>query len=349
MKNTYVLLTVVLIASASAVIGLHLLTNRQPPPGNGFTRLFVPSPTTLEHTLDLQYNSYYLAGASSNRLYFGNTTAPLHLVSTTHALTDSQHIRLRIQTPDTSFLHLQVKVAPPYFYLLDGFKPVILRGLVSNWTATRRVHDTTFFTEAAPLGSASFALRMAAGSPPQYLLAKASDHPPALTRAPQALVRQVDGLFCTDGTLLYDQELHTVVYVYYYRNEFICMDTLLNVRYRGKTIDTVSHARLKIARIKADKSIILASPPLVVNSQSCVSGNYLYVRSNLKATNETQELFDQLSAIDVYDLRDGTYQYSFYIANANGKKMDEFGVVGKTLVARHGQHVYTYRLDYPGE
>jgi hypothetical protein len=178
-------------------------------------------------------------------------------------------------------------------------------------------------------------------------LGKETSQPPALNLAPHALVKQVDGLFCVDGMLHYNRQLNTLVYVYYYRNQFISMDTMLNVLYRGKTIDTISHARIKVAQMEAGHAITLATPPLTVNTQSCVSGNYLFVNSNLKASNEPQEHFDMASAIDVYDLRNGDYRYSFYIAHVGGKKMRNFGVTGRTLVVLHDQYAYTYDISYP--
>lgn len=343
MKNTYLLLTFVLIASASAVIGLHLLSAHHSSSDNGFTRLFPPHAINSGHVLDLGYNSYYFAGASAHHLYFGNRTAPRHLVSTSYALADSQHISLVIDDNIRTFANPQVRVDSPDFYILDGIRPAMLHGTTTDWTATRIPADTLFFTQAVPISPTSFAVRVAGGAPPQYILGKITKQS-GLKLAPHALVKQVDGLFCVDGMLHYDRDINTVVYVYYYRNEFICMDTAFNVRYRGKTIDTVSHARIKVSEIKKDHSITLASPPLVVNSRSSVSGNYLFVKSAMKASNETGEMFAMVSVIDVYDLRDGQYQYSFYLPNMEDRQLSSFDVVGDTVIANFGTRVYTFLL-----
>jgi hypothetical protein len=344
MKKTYVLLTLVLIASAVAVIALHLLSARHTSSNNGFTRLFPPHIVNDGQTLDMRYNSYYLAGASPHRLYFGNSTAPRHLVSTSYALADTQHIQLSIQDTSQKFTNVRVQVDSPNFYMLDGIRPAMLHGTTNNWTASPKLADTLFFTLAVPLSPTSYAVRVARGSPPQYVLAKITQQA-GIKLAPEVLVRQVDGLFCTDGMLHFNRENNTVVYLYYYRNEFICMDTSLNIRYRGKTIDTVSHAQIKVAQIKADRSVMLAAPPLVVNHKSSVSGNYLYVKSALRATNEPEEIFEMVSAIDVYDLRNGQYRYSFYLPNVGGRKLSSFHVEGETVIAFFGEHVYTYRLE----
>ncbi len=51
------------------------------------------------------------------------------------------------------------------------------------------------------------------------------------SRADQRYVlrKQVDGLLCTDGYLQYSKQFHQLVYTYRYRNQFICLDTNLNV------------------------------------------------------------------------------------------------------------------------
>jgi hypothetical protein len=346
MKNTYVLLTCVLIASASAVIALHLLSISHSQADNSFIRHFPPHAVIPGQTLDMGYNSYYFAGTSPEQIYFGNTTAPLHVVSSSLMLSDTHHIRLSLRDPVKSFVRPVVYVDDHDFYLLDGILPTILHGNTTQWEARRHFADTLFFTEAAPFNPASVAIRVAGGSPPEYILGKETRQEPGLTLAPQVLTKQIDGLFSVDGMMHYSRPLNTLVYLYYYRNEFICMDTSLNVRYRSRTIDTISHARIKVARVEQDRSITLASPPLYVNKRSCVSGNYLFVNSALKASNEPHEHFDLASVIDVYDLRDGTYRYSFYLANLGGEQLRDFGVAERTFIALHGQYVSTYDLTY---
>lgn len=346
MKNTYVLLTCVLIASASAVIALHLLSINHAQADDSFIRHFPPHAVIPGQTLDMGYNSYYFAGASSGQIYFGNATTPLHLISSSLILSDTHHIRLSLREPIKGFVRPRIHVDDHDFYLLDGILPTILYGNTTQWQAQRHFADTLFFTEAAPLNPSSVAIRVAGGSPPEYILGKETQQAPGLTLAPQVLTKQVDGLFSKEGMMHYSRQLNTLVYLYYYRNEFISMDTSLNVRYRSRTIDTISHARIKVARVEQDRSITLASPPAYVNYRSCVSGNYLYVHSALKASNEPQEHFDLASVIDVYDLRDGTYRYSFYLANLGGEKLRDFGVVDRTFIALHGQLVSTYNLNY---
>jgi hypothetical protein len=51
------------------------------------------------------------------------------------------------------------------------------------------------------------------------------------------------------------------------------------------------------------------------------------------------------SVIDVYDLRDQTYQYSFYLPDYDSKTMTDFWVFDGKIVAVLGQHLVMYLLN----
>src|SRR5690606_29221831 len=99
------------------------------------------------------------------------------------------------------------------------------------------------------------------------------------------------------GVLHYDPGAARLVYVYYYRNQFLCLDTNLNVQYKGRTIDTVSHAHIKVASLASEGKQTLTSPGGVVNRLSCMDGKWVYVNSKLMANNERKSEFDKVSAI----------------------------------------------------
>lgn len=220
----------------------------------------------------------------------------------------------------------------------------MLKGLIGQWHAKRYVYDSAYFTEAVPISPASFIIRSVSRTNRNFL-SKETSTLPHLQIDTTLLAKQVDGLFCTDGMMHFNHDLNMLVYLYFYRNQFICMDTSLNLRYRGKTIDTVSHAQIKVASIRSDNSITLAAPPLMVNKKSATSGQYLFVNSALQAKNETAEAFNTASVIDVYDLRNGIYQFSFYLFDFNEEKLREFKVAGDKLVALYDHYAVIHRLE----
>ena len=164
---------------------------------------------------------------------------------------------------------------------------------------------------------------------------------------PDILTKQIDGLFCTDGTLNYDPGTQQLIYTYYYRNEYILLDKDLNIVTRGHTIDTTSTAHIKVAKINSDKSVTLASPPEFVNLRSSLSGNWLFIQSPVKAINDLENEFAKNSTIDIYSVGDDKYRYSIYIPDINRKKISAFEVHGKNLYVIQDKFLTIFQLNLP--
>lgn len=334
------------VLSMGVVVMLFALSKdmrRQP---GSFLREFPPHPVMEGDTLNIKYNSYYIAGGTPHTVYLGNYTAPLHLLVVNMATLDSQHVRLNVKgIEEQKFWSARVKVDSPYYYLTDGAVPVIYKGNVYDWSAEKYLYDSIYFRDIVPINSGSFAVKSLSGSTGENILGKITAWPPYRSFTDKILQKQLDGVFCTDGMMHYTKALNRLVYLYYYRNEFMVMDTSLNLLYRGNTIDTTSKARIKTATIKSENSKTLSSPPHFVNTRSSVSGNWLFVNSNLLAKNEHIDAFNEGSVIDVYDLRTGTYRFSFYIYNYRGsKRMAEFRVFGNKMVVLYDKLMRIFTL-----
>ena len=200
-------------------------------------------------------------------------------------------------------------------------------------------------TLSLPISNTSFALRTFDPKLRQYVLAKDRTGFPHIAFAPGVLQKQTEGIFSTDGMLRYAPDLSSLIYVYHYRNQFICTDTNLNILYRGKTIDTITQAQIKVSEIESENKFTLSAPPLFVNKLSCTWKNWLFVNSALEAKNEMKNNFDVSSVIDVYDLRNGSYKFSFYIPDYGKKKIRAFAVNNNALIALYDNYIMTYNLN----
>lgn len=326
--------------STITVFALYLLTDDVLHKHNSFVRLFPSHPLMEFRAYDIRYNSYYIAGGTAHHIYLGNVTAPRHMLIVNSTLKDTQHVQLNIKDMDKyNFKSINVAIDSPYFYIMDGVMPGLFRGNVSNWTAEKYIPDSAYFNLSIPLGSSSVGLRVLSTKTNQYELAKETRMQPYFETKPGLLEKQVDGMFCVDGMLHYNRELARLVYVYFYRNQFLCMDTGFNLLYRGNTIDTVSRAKIKVGNIASEQSITMSAPPLTVNKRSCTYGNWLFVNSNLLAKNESEENFNKASVIDVYDLLDGTYRFSFYLFDHEKKKLHDLRVFDNTVYALYDHYI----------
>ncbi|MCD9018906.1 hypothetical protein [Parachryseolinea silvisoli] len=348
LRRVYRTLVVLTLGGMFSVWILYLIANQVNHRDNGFVRLFPPHPVLpTSHVLPLQYNSYYLAGHAGDTLYLGNITAPFHVVAVHQNLVDTQYVRIRLRYPLERLKRLTLSIDSPYFYLMDGIAPSLFRGYIGQWEATKFMYDSTYFTEAVPVGPSSLIVRAVMANR-EYALGRQSATLPHIRFDTTILQKQIDGLFCTDGILQYDRRQHGLLYLYHYRNEYIRFDTNLHVLERGRTIDTTSRAQIKVGSYSKGSTITMAAPPVMVNYESSVAGKYLFVRSGLRASNETEEMFRDAFVIDVYDLTlepRERYKFSFYLYNHGTEKLKSFRVYGRTLYALYDHYLTSYTFN----
>jgi hypothetical protein len=331
--------------SVGTVVFLFAMSGLMKDRHNSFLRLFPPHPVMEGDTVNIEYN-YYIAGGTPFTVYLGNYRAPLRMLVLNTVTLDTQHVRLNVKgIHDQKFWAARVTVDSPYYYLTDGAVPVMFKGTVHDWKAEKYLCDSIYFRDIVPLSPGSFVVKSLSGSTGENILGKITTWPPYQYFTNRILQKQLDGVFCTDGMMLFNKELNRLVYVYYYRNQFMVMDTSLNLLYRANTIDTVSRAKIRTATIESQNTKTLSSPPFFVNRKSSVSGNWLFLNSNLLAKNEHQKAFDQGAVIDVYNLTNGKYEFSFYVYDYWGKKkMLEFRIVGDRMIVLYEKLIRMFDL-----
>lgn len=312
---------------------------------NNFVRRF-PSDPTKVHQIDLQFNSFYLAGFSNNKIYLGNSTNPLLMTVTDTSLGSKKSFRLKLNKTNFQFRSIQVRVIPPNFYFIDGTVPVIYKGNTKDWKADVKWQGQRRFSYFDFIDSLTIAARSINDMNGESILGTLYFGKNAVQQLhPELLQKQVDGNFDMDGTLQYDSQSGRFVYVYRYRNQFIVTDGNLRLDYRGKTIDTISHAQIKVAYISSHHEKKLAAPPLIVNKSSGLYKNLLFVNSALPGRYEPEEMWKQASIIDVYDLNTKTYLSSFYIYNIDHKKLRSFFIRDNHFYGFIGKYLVSCKLD----
>src|SRR5690606_25063847 len=173
-----------------------------------------PHPMIAEDTMNVKFDSYYIAGGTPHHFYLGNTTAALHLLVLNSHLSDSQHVSFRNNVIDTmKFWSLRVKVDSPRFILADGALPAIFTGTINEWNLTRTYHDhNAFFVDYVPITPASIGIRSIGSKTGNYVLGKKNLHSEDVTLSYELLQKQLDGRFCVDGMLHYSKRLARLIY-----------------------------------------------------------------------------------------------------------------------------------------
>jgi hypothetical protein len=346
-RKTIIILGSCFVFATTLMIGLYAATRKLLHEPNSFLREYKQLIDAKSNEIDLGVNSYYIAGITKDHVYLGNVTAPFRMLITNLALTDTQHVELKVKGMDTLTFYnpLTVKIEPPYFYIADGTMPGVFRGRIGEWEADRLLSNKEYFTQLIPLSSSSFAIRTNQIKTQYHVLGKLQNHEPHITIEPTLLQKQVDGFFCTDGVMNYNKDLKKLVYTYYYRNEFIVYDTNLNLDYRGHTIDTFSRAQIKVEHIASENTNTLTYKKFI-NKGTCTSGDYLYINSNLLARNDPPDMFPTMTIVDVYDLREDTYEFSFSVPNYDvDDKIRDFRIFeNKVFIALYDRYMVKYDL-----
>lgn len=314
--------------------------------GGGFERKF-RNEIVLDHKVaDLTYNSYYIAGTTSDRVYLGNYSAPRHLISISTSLEDTAFLTLKLPSR-TKFIEsgLQVSVYFEKIFASETLTPAILEGIVNDWQMECwTIPKTKMLSAPAIISSTSFVAKSYDPSTQKSILTKISMTAETPSYDADVLEKQIDGLFCTDGFIVHDPLSARLVYIYYYRNEFICLDTSLQVLYRAHTIDTVSKAHLKVSMISSEKTRTLSAPPVVVNKRGFISNEKIYIHSALISDHEDRKSFEGSFVIDVYFSLTGRYSFSFYLPQVAGNSLNSLSVTDNAIYTIQDHFLVSYSI-----
>jgi hypothetical protein len=334
------------VLSIGVVVGLFLVSENITHYHNKFTRRFPHFPAVKVRETDLQLNSYYIAGVDPNKIYLGNTTAQLLVTVLDSTLRKKTQYQIELDHKNLPFKSVKIKVAAPYFYVYDGSIPCIFKGTIKDWKAKLVKKGGEYFSLAEPMDSATIALRTQKRGSGESIMATLDLRDTAWTHLnPAILQKQIDGVFDTDGQMVYSKQLSRLIYLYAYRNQYTLADRNLSIDYRGNTIDTMSRANLNIVNIKSRNQKKLGKHPLIVNKDCAVFNNLFFVNSGIPGRYENIKMWEQASIIDLYDLAGDSYTLSFYIYNEENTKMKNFIVQDLVLYALIGNRIVRYNLS----
>lgn len=333
-----------IIVSCSILIPTipYWLANREPKDKNGFVRRIASDKITFVRTINVHSSHLYFAGRNLHYVYLAKSTTPLQLIE----MSQNDYRIIHLRNPFNPILsESEIQIDSPYVYVSDLKLHKIFKGSIDNWQLTEELVHNCFYSAFVPLSNRSLALREFSNDSSQYVLVKRHHQSAYQAESTLLLEKQIDGFFCTDGMLRYDNSMRLLTYIYYYRNQFICTDTNLTLAYRGRTIDTTRYARIKVGKLK--NASMLASPPFIVNRRAIVDRGRLYINSTLKGDNEDAATFNASDVIDVYNLSTGQYEYSFYIPRFQNIRLRHFVINGDNVYALHDAflNVYTFKPD----
>lgn len=346
-SRTLLKLFIITVIGSAVIMALYGYSEKTMHLENPFIRRFIQGSASVAAETDLNSNSKYFAGSSGNILYLADSHAPLHIMAYDTALKFKRHYKIQLERENFPFTSVQVRIAPPYFYLLDGTVPVIYRGNISDWKGKLLMQDNNYyFSKAEIIAPDRIAFRAQQVGTLYNILGTFTFSDSLQVRySPGLLQKQIDGFFDTDGMMQYDSKNKRLIYIYYYRNQYIIADHNLKLLYRSNTIDTNTRAKIKVAYIKEIRQRKIASLPATVNQVTAFSDRLLFINSKVIGRYESKKMWKQASIVDVYDIQKNTYLSSIYIYDADELKLQAMFASGNNLYVIIGHRLHQYRLD----
>ncbi|MGV8815781.1 MAG: MauE/DoxX family redox-associated membrane protein [Gelidibacter sp.] len=327
---------------------IFLSSEKQNKRNNAFIRRYMPHPIEQIGTLTLKSNSYYIAGMSEKKMYLGNYNAPLYMTTIDSSLQQSDPVRIQIDSTHLPYRKVKLSINPPFFYLGDGTVPVIFRGYTSTWKASVFSYRDAYFSSFTVVDSVSIGITTKSTAKAYNalgLLHKIGDSIIDLNLVEDLLIGKLNnGTFDTDGVLLWNSTERKFIYLYFYQNTYEILDKDLVYWSSGKTIDTINTPILDIAHYSAKKQFELGGKSVLVNRLGATYGDKLFIQSDRLGRYESDKVLRSASIIDVYNIKDTSYVFSFYLYHQRGKNLSEFRIYKNLLVAIVDDQIWLYRL-----
>lgn len=312
---------------------------------NAFQRRYPAHPIQKIGEYKLSSNAYYIAGFLENSIYLGNYQAPLFLKSIDTSATKTNEYFVSISNMDLPFKRAKMIINGENIYLGDGTVPVIFKGDLKGKSLEIYSLDEAYFGQFVVADSSHIGISSISSKSGQMalgILKKSSNSPLQLNEG--ILKKQLDGVFDVDGILLWNSRHKNYIYTYYYRNSYEIASEDLQPIDSGRTIDTISKANLDIAHYSKKNLTKRGGKFIIVNGLAATGNDYLLINSNRLGKYDDAENLESAHIIDVYNIVEHSYEFSFYLYHQPLKALSDFKIYNNLLVAIVDDILWIYRL-----
>lgn len=343
------ILYIVLVATIIIGIFIALILNANKSSKNGFIRVFKLPKIELQKLVELESKHFYFTGSNHDHVVLKDNSRPWLFFTLDNALARLKTHSINFPSiPKEKSVNLLLEMQDQNGYLYNRSNGDFTEFIKSKNQFINYPMPNHHFDQFCILSNNSICIRPTTltkdGKQRELVKIKLSDTIKAIKK--RILPKQIDGFFCTDGALTYDLSSKRIFYTYYYRGEFLILDSNLNTVIKGKTIDTVTTANFELKDLKkklsnglVTKSTTQVGIPDMINRCYTTDSNFIYIISGLKADNETSDSFKKNEVIDIYSLKNGKYLQSLYISRYMGKRIKHFIVSNGYIYAITGNYL----------
>lgn len=334
------MLAAILIVAALVVISRHNTL-----PEEVFNRHFIVQKARLLFHAKKLKDIRAVCGMRQNKLYF-ETGIPGNFVQSDITLSPQRSVNYISSSVDIVQSLFTTFIDSSYGYIMAGNVPGIIKLDLDKGSYQLIDVPGRLFSQSLVIDKDVYVFRAykKTGEKWDQVFMKVNSRDNSIITDTGIQATKGDAGLSTDGMLLFDKGAHRLLYVEYYHNQFICMDTSLHLLYKRHTVDHHINANFQTT-IKASQygsDITNASPLTLVNLQSTTDQGKLYICSGMKAGIESTEAFKSNAVIDVYQITDGHYTGSFYLPDFAGERLMDFYATAGKLVVLYSNHIAVY-------
>ncbi len=343
MKRTLILIFTLVALGLLSMTVLHFSTDMPNRQANGFERKFFEEPVEIlaQHTFPVKFRE--LTGTHDGKLYLmGENPSLVYVIDEQLAQMDS--IKL--------LLSYVPKFIPRFYGLLDYPRIHLLGGNAFAMITAHLEKDSVevtdlnlpgFFSNPVYLGDGEFMLQVIDSISLDAFFVRMNEDGEVIQEETNLSTRQGDAGFLSSGQLRHDKASGVLSYVQFNSHHWMAFDPSMHLHRRGNTIDT--NSSIKTEFIRHDRNVNYKKPPMAVNAYTSVYNEILYVRSKLRADQESSKDFRHHAVIDAYDMILGEYEGSFYLPHPQEGEIQQFYVLDKNrLLALTGGTVTIFQI-----
>ncbi|MDM1060858.1 MauE/DoxX family redox-associated membrane protein [Myroides odoratimimus] len=346
-KRFYFLSIATTLVSSSVIILVFLSSEHIIKKENPFIRRYLPHGVVHDDTLDLKVNTFYFSGYYKDKLYLGNTKSPLVFISV-DSLLQRQDYFIKIDSTHFPYRYLRLKTVYPYFFLADGSIPIVYKGELNSNEKIKQTEIFSFkeayFNDFIAIDSTSIAIKSQSSQDYKNVLGIInSENTPRAFIDTSILESDSDGVFDSDGSFSLSKQNKTLIYTYFYKNQYVLTSPALELLKRQNTIDTTKSLHITAAKLASGENK-MTTPVSPINKKVVVKNNLLFIISNSLGQNESKAIWRQASIVDIYDFVKDSYIASFYIYHLGQEKLSDLIVTDHYIYGLFDQKLVRYRL-----
>ncbi len=136
-----------------------------------------------------------------------------------------------------------------------------------------------------------------------------------------------------------------LIYLNSYNHNFYVLDSNLNQKYIGNTIDTITILP-KTVSLKNNTITKFIKQPQPVNQFCMVVGDTLVVNSRIRADNDDPQVFGKSIVLDLYDLKHGgKYSGTIYMDKYKGQELQDIYLGHRKLLLTYPDKLIVYDVS----